>query len=133
VDHIWAAADGHAAAVSGDGGWARANEGAGFFRVGKMSSVGTFSPKVRLSLFIFLRFASASFFWWKKALEVGVVGLMGKSSIAGAKGERKRAELGFPDTMVIRGDHDRVEVKNEGRGTVGVLGAARHRYRAGGR
>jgi len=64
------------------------NEGAGFLGAGKMSSVGTFSPKVRLTLLIFLRFASTSFFWWKMALEVGVVGLMGKSSIAEAKGER---------------------------------------------
>ena len=38
----------------------------------------------------------------------------------------------FSDTMIIRGHHDRVEVKNEGRGTVGVIGPARGRYRAGG-
>ena len=53
-------------------------EGPRFLRVGKTSSVGTFSPKVRLILFIFLRFASVSF-WWKMVWEVGVIGLMGKS------------------------------------------------------
>lgn len=63
-------------------------EGVGFIGTGKMSSVGTFSPKVRLTLFIFRRFASASFLRWKKALDVGVIGLMGKSSIAEVKGEK---------------------------------------------
>jgi len=37
-------------------------EGVEFVKVGNMSSVGTLSPKVRLILFNFLRFASASLF-----------------------------------------------------------------------
>ena len=43
-----------------------------------------------------------------------------------------RAELGLYDTMVIRGDHNRIEVKDEGRGAVGILGAARHWHGVGG-
>ena len=70
-------------------------EGAGFIGAGKMSSDGTFSPKVRLTLLIFLRFASASFFWWKKALEVGVNGLRGKSSTPRAGGERSGLSWDF--------------------------------------
>lgn len=44
----------------------------------------------------------------------------------------KWAKLGLPDTVVIRGYHNRVEVKNKGRRAVSVLGPARHRYRVGG-
>lgn len=71
------------------------DEGVGFIGTGKMSSAGTFSPKVRLTLLIFLRFASASFFWRKKASEVGVIGLMGKSSMPKVEGERSGLSWGF--------------------------------------
>jgi len=45
----------------------------------------------------------------------------------------ERTELRLADTMVIGGDHDWIKVKNEGRGTMDVLGATGNWHGVGGR
>lgn len=48
----------------------------------------------------------------------------GEVAKVGSQRSGNWAELGFCNAMVIWRDNNRVEVKNEGRGTVGILGAA---------
>jgi len=40
----------------------------------------------------------------------------------------KWIKLGLPDTIVIRGDHHRIKMKDQRRRAVSILGAARNRY-----
>jgi len=126
------AADGHAAAVPGSSSWSRIERrgrvcqgreyefGWDVFAEGAVDLVHLLTFCVRFLLLV-----------------VEGVGGWGRWTHGKVINNRRQmsgnlAELGLPDTMVIRGDHDRIEVKDEGMGMVVVLRTARHRHGVGG-
>jgi len=126
-------ANSHAAAVSGNRGWASSKRRSRVPRGRKDEFCRNVFAESAVDLVHLLTFCVRVLLLVEKGVGGGGYRTHGEVIHRGGQGRDKWAELGFPDTVVVRGYHDRVEVKNKGRGTISVLGPARHRQGAGGR
>jgi len=126
------AADGHAAAVSSDGGRSR-SEGTGRFRQGGEYEFGRDAfAEGAVDLVYLLTFCVRFLLLVEEGVGGGSHWTHGEVIDDGSQRSVEWTKLGLPNTMVIWGDHDRVEVKDERRGTFGILRTARHWYGVGG-
>lgn len=122
--------DSHAATVPGDSGWSRSERRSAVRQGGKNEFGWDIFTESAVDLVHLLAFCVCFL------LEEGVRG--GGYWTHGEVGKDKRGrggdwtELGLRDAMVFRGDHNMVEVKDEGRRTVRVSGAARRGHGVGG-
>lgn len=122
--------DGHATAVPGDSGWSRNERRPAARRGGENKFCWDVFAKRAVDLVHLLTFCVR----FLLVQGIGGGGYWAHREVINDRRERsgERAELGLYDAMVIWRDHDRTEVKDKGRRTVGIPGAARHRHRVGG-
>ena len=124
-------ADGHAAAVPGCNCWSRSERGGAVSQGGEYEFGWDSFAEGTVDLVDLLTFCIRFLF----LMEEGVGGrghwTHEEAIDAWSYGGGEWTELGFSDTVVIRGDYDGVKVKDERRGTPGILGAARHRCGVG--
>jgi len=124
-------ADRHATAVPGDGGQSGSERGGAVHQGGEYELGWDAFAESAVDLAHLLAFCIRFLLLVKEG--VGGWGHWTHGEVINDGNQRRRewAELGLPDTVVIRGDHDRIEVKDKRRGTVDVLGAAGNRHGAG--
>lgn len=125
-------ANSHPAAVSGDRGWASSERRCRIPRGREDEFCWDVFAEGAVDLAHLLTFCVRVFLLIEKGVGGGGCWTHGEVIRHSWQGRKKGARTGFPNTMIIWGYHDRIEMKNERRGTIGVLGSARHRCRAGG-
>jgi len=122
--------DGHAAALSRDGGLSRNVRNVGFHQGGEDEFGWDGFTESTVDLVHLLALRVRRLFLVVKGIGGGGHRTHGEI-IEGRKG-RRGAELSLPDTMVIGGDDHRIKMEDERGRTVGVFGAARHGREMGG-
>ena len=126
------ATDGHATALPGTGCWSR-SERRSAVPEGRENEFGwnVFAESV-VDLAHLLTFRVGFLLLVEKG--VGGGGHWAHGEVLNGRSQKSDswAWLRLHNAVVIRGDHDRIEVKDEGRGAVGILGTATRRHRVGG-